>query len=184
MPATRDEIAQKFLELALRFGYRRTAVEDVARELRISKKTIYDHFSSKDDLLRGALELAARQQRASVEARLTEPTALGRVQQVIGIALADARRFYEAQPHQDMGEPPELTAQVNDLVFAPMVRDLLVQGADTGEFTVPDPDATAAFAVAMGTEAVRMIRDDPSCHPEATLLDSVRRLVASERSQS
>ena len=77
-----------------------------------------------------------------------------------------------------MLESPELTAQVNDLVFGPMVRDLLVEGVAAGEFDVPDPDATAAFVVAMGIEAVRMIRDDPTCHPEAALLDAVRRLVA------
>ena len=69
MPATKDEIAEKFLELAFRFGYRRTAVEDVARELHISKKTIYEHFASKDELLRDALEQAAMEQRARVESR-------------------------------------------------------------------------------------------------------------------
>ena len=184
MPATKDEIAAKFMELAFRFGYRRTAVEDVARELRISKKTIYEHFSSKQDLLRYALELGAREQRARVESLLTETTAVGRVQQVAGIALADVRRFFESRPHEEMVEPPELTAQINDLVFGPMVRDLLVQGVETGELDVPDPDVTAAFVVAMGMEAVRMIREDPSCHPEATLLDALRRLVARERSES
>ena len=184
MPASKDEIAAKFMELAFRFGYRRTAVEDVARELRISKKTIYEHFSSKQDLLGYALELGAREQRARVESLLTETTALGRLQQVVGIALADTRRFFESQPHEEMVEPPELTAQINDLVYGPMVRDLLVQGVETGEFDVPDPDATAAFVVAMGMEAVRMIREDLTCHPEATLLDALRRLVACERSES
>ena len=80
-------IAATFMELAFRYGYRRTAVEDVARELRISKKTIYEYFSSKQDLLRYALELGAREQRARVESLLTETTALGRLQQVVGIAL-------------------------------------------------------------------------------------------------
>lgn len=181
MPATKDEIAKKFSELAFRFGYRRTAVEDVARELHISKKTIYDHFSSKDDLLHYALELGAREQRARVESLLTQTTVLGRMQQVVGIALADARRFFESRPHEEMVEPPEIQAQVNALVFGPMVRDLLVEGVVTGEFDMPDPDATAAFAVAMGVEAVRMIRDDPSSHPEAALLDALRRLVAAGR---
>lgn len=166
------------MELAFRYGYRRTAVEDVARELRISKKTIYDNFSSKEDLLRYALELGARGQRARVEALLTEPTALGRLQQMVGIALADARRFYESRPNEEMVEPPELQAQVNDLVYGPMVRDALVEGVAAGELNVPDPDATAAFVMAMGMEAVRMIRDDPSCRPEPVLLESVRRLVA------
>jgi AcrR family transcriptional regulator len=178
MPATKDEIAKKFSQLALRYGYRRTAVEDVARELRISKKTVYDHFSSKEDLLRYAVELGAREQRALVESQLTEATALGRVQQVIAIALGYTRAFYESRPHDDfLVEPPEITAQVNAQVFGPMVRDLLAEGVAAGEFEVFDLDATAAFTIAMGTEAVRMIRDDPSCHPEEALLDSVRRLI-------
>ncbi|MGZ4199557.1 MAG: hypothetical protein ACXVP1_05175, partial [Thermoleophilia bacterium] len=119
-----------------------------------------------------------RGQRARVEALLTETTALGRLQQMVGIALADARRFYESQPNEEMVEPPELQAQVNDLVYGPMVRDALVEGVAAGELNVPDPDATAAFVMAMGMEAVRMIRDDPSCRPEPVLLESVRRLVA------
>ncbi len=176
MPATKDEIATKFMELAVRYGFKRTAVEDVARELRISKKTIYEHFASKDELRRYALELWARGQRARVESQLTERSALARIEQAVGVALADARAFY-AGPHAEMDVAPELTAQVNDLVFAPMLRDLLVEGVDGGEFDVPDCDAMALFAVAMGTEAVRMIEDDPESHPEEVLLDAVRRLI-------
>ena len=177
MPATKDEIAAKFMELVFRFGYRRTAVEDVARELHISKKTIYEHFASKEDLMRYALELGARGQRARVESLLTETTALGRVVEVVGIALADARRFYESGPSTEMVEPPQMQAQVNALVYGPMVRDLLVESTASGEFDVSDPDATAAFAVAMGMEAVRMIRDDSTSHPEEALLDGLRRLI-------
>lgn len=184
MPATKDEIARTFMELAFRFGYRRTAVEDVARGLHISKKTIYEHFASKQDLLRHALELGAREQRARVESLLTEPAALGRLEQMIGIALTDVRSFYESQPHAEMAEPQGLTTQINDLVFGPMVRDLLVGGVETGEFDVPHPDATAAFVVAMGMEAVRMIRDDPASHPEEILLDAVRRLVGGKGRES
>lgn len=181
MPATKDEIATTFMALVFRYGERRAAVEDVARELRISKKTIYEHFPSKQALLRYGLELWAREQRASVEARLTEKAALSRLEQTIGLALADARRAYEASPNARTMEAPELTAQINDLVFGPMVRDLLVAGVEAGEFEVADPDVTTAFVMAMGTEAVRMIRDDPSCRPEETLLDAVRRLVGAER---
>ncbi|HMK91942.1 MAG TPA: TetR/AcrR family transcriptional regulator [Thermoleophilia bacterium] len=182
MPATKDEIAAKFMELAFHFGYRRTAVEDVARELHVSKKTVYEHFASKSDLMRYGLELTARGQRARVESMLTEPTALGRVQQVIGIALADVRAFYESRPHGEMAEPPEIQAEINELVYAPMVRDVLVHGVEAGEFSVADPDVTAAFVVAMGMEAVRMIRDDPACRPEELLFESVRRMIGGRES--
>ena len=71
MPATKEEIAARFMDLAFRYGYRRTAVEDVARVLRISKKTIYEYFPSKEALLEYALELGAQGQRRRVESRLT-----------------------------------------------------------------------------------------------------------------
>jgi len=177
MPATRDEIATQFRTLVLRYGYRRAAVEDVARSLRISKKTIYDFFGSKEDLYRYAVELWATEQRRHVESMLTQTTALGRVAQAMSIAFADARRGFESNPYQDMTEPPEIVAEVNARVFGPMIRDLLVQGNQSGEFYVQNPDITAAFAVAIGTEAVRMLREDPSSDPEAAALDAIRRLV-------
>ena len=58
MPAREDEIARKLSEPAFRHGDRRMAVEDVARERHISKKTVDDDFTSKEDLLRYAVELA------------------------------------------------------------------------------------------------------------------------------
>jgi AcrR family transcriptional regulator len=177
MPATKEEIAARFMDLAFRFGYRRTAVEDVARVLRISKKTIYEHFPSKEALLEYALELGAQGQRRRVESRLTETTALGRALEVVSIALADARAFFESSPSAEMVEPPELQAQVNERVYGPMVRELLVQGVAAGEFEVADIDMTTRFVLVVGMESVRLIREDPSSQPEEATLEAMRRLI-------
>jgi AcrR family transcriptional regulator len=177
MPATKEEIAAKFMDLAFRFGYRRTAVEDVARALRISKKTIYEYFPSKEALLEYALELGAQGQRRRVESRLTEATALGRALEVVSIALADARAFFESSPSAEMVEPPELQAQVNERVYGPMVRELLVQGVAAGEFELADIDMTTRFVLVVGMESVRLIREDPSSQPEEATLEAMRRLI-------
>jgi AcrR family transcriptional regulator len=177
MPATKDDIARQFNELASRYGFRRTAVEDVARALHISKKTIYQNFASKEELLRYAVELSAQEQCQRVESMLTEPTALGRLLQVATIALADARRFFESHPHSEIVEPPELVAEVNDIVFGRLLRELVDQGVKAGEFCVADPDTTVAFINAIGMEAVRLIRSDPVRHPEDAMLEAARRLL-------
>jgi AcrR family transcriptional regulator len=177
MAATKDEIAQTFNELAGRYGYRRTAVEDVARALHISKKTIYQSFSSKEGLLRYAVELGAELQCRRVEAMLTEPTALGRLQQAATIALADARRYFEMNPGAEIAEPPEVTAEANARVFGRLLGDLVAQGVEAGEFEVVEPAMTVAFLNAIGMEAVRIIRSDPSQHPEGAMLDAARRLL-------
>lgn len=178
MPATRDEIALTFMGLALRYGFRRTAVEDVAKALRISKKTIYEYFPSKEALLDHALELGAMEQRRRVESLLTEATALGRALQIVRIALSDARAGFAQNPGVELVEPPEIQTQVNDRVYGPMIRDLLEQGIAAGEFEVPDVDLTSRFAQAIGMEAVRRVRDDPSSRPEEATVEAIRRLIA------
>jgi AcrR family transcriptional regulator len=178
MPATKDGIAAAFGELALRYGYRRASVDDLARALHISKQTIYEQFGTKKDLYRASVELWAMQQRQHVESLLRETTALGRLVEVTRIAFADARRGFEANPYQDATEPPEIVAEVNARVFGPMVQDLIVQGNEAGEFHVEDPEMTAAFTMAVGTEAIRMMRDNPSSRAPEAALDAMRLLVA------
>ena len=180
MPATKDEIALTFMGLAVRYGFKRTAVEDVARALRISKKTIYECFPSKDAMLEYALELAALQQRRRVESLLTETTALGRSLEITRIALSDARAGFAANPGLDLVEQPELQTRVNDRVYGHMIRDLLEQGVAAGEFEVADIDLTSRFVQAIGMEAVRQIHDDPASHPEEATVLAIRRLITGE----
>jgi AcrR family transcriptional regulator len=180
MPASKDEIALTFMGLTVRYGFRRTAVEDVAKALRISKKTIYEYFPSKEAIFEYALELAALQQRQRVESLLTEPTALGRALQVTRTALADAREGFAPNPDVELVEPPEIQTRVNDRVYGPMVRDLLAQGVAAGEFQVADIDLTSRFVQAIGMEAVRQIHDDPASHPEEATVQAIRRLITGE----
>jgi AcrR family transcriptional regulator len=180
VPATKDEIALTFMGLALRHGFRRTAVEDVAKARRISKKTIYEYFSSKEALLDYALELGALEQRRRVESGLTEKTALGRALQIARIALADARAGFAQNPGVELVEPPEIQTQVNDRVYGPMIRDLLEQGVAAGEFEVADVELTSRFVQAIGMEAVRQIHDDPASDPEEATVEALRRLITGE----
>jgi AcrR family transcriptional regulator len=177
VPATKDEIALRFMGLAVRYGFKRTAVEDVAKALRISKKTIYEYFPSKDAMLEYALELAALEQRSRVESLLTETTALGRALQVARIALADAREGFAQNPGVELVDPPEIQTRVNDRVYGPMVRDLLEQGVAGGEFRVADIALTSRFVQAIGMEAVGQIHDDPASHPEEATVEAIRRLI-------
>ncbi len=47
----KQKIANKAKEMFLRFGFSKITLSEVSTEMGISKKTIYNHFESKDDLL-------------------------------------------------------------------------------------------------------------------------------------
>lgn len=179
MPADRDQIAATFMGLAFRYGFKRTSVEDVAKALHISKKTIYEAFPSKESILEYALELTALDQRRSVEARLTETSALGRALETVRMALSDARAGFAANPTVELVDP-ELQAAVNDRVYGPMVRDLLESGVAAGAFQIADVEMTSRFVMAIGMEAVRQIHDDPESRPEEAAVEAVRRMIVGE----
>jgi AcrR family transcriptional regulator len=177
MACTKDEMARAFLALADRYGYRRATVEEVAARCRISKKTLYELFESKAALYEYALGLWAEDQRAAVEARLTASSPEGRLAQWVGFAFADAREASAAVRHPAADGPADLVTEVNERVFAPLIRDLLVSGNEEGTWTVADPALTARFCVAVGVEGVSRLLGDPGHDTESSTLEAIRRIV-------
>jgi AcrR family transcriptional regulator len=57
--ARRELILATAMEKLRRFGIRRVTMDELARELRISKKTLYRHFPEKEDLVRAVTETIA-----------------------------------------------------------------------------------------------------------------------------
>jgi AcrR family transcriptional regulator len=53
---TRKQIIERAYRLFRRHGYRRVTMDDIAAEARLTKRTLYHHFNSKDQLLASVLE--------------------------------------------------------------------------------------------------------------------------------
>lgn len=63
-----DQIADAALRLFARYGYKRTSMDDIAKEAGLAKATLYLHFKGKDDVFRAMLALLGRR----VDARCRE----------------------------------------------------------------------------------------------------------------
>ena len=50
-PIMKDKILEKSAEMFLNLGFKSVTMDDIANELGVSKKTIYNHFSNKTDLV-------------------------------------------------------------------------------------------------------------------------------------
>lgn len=60
----KDLILGKSDELYMRYGIRSVSMDDIARELGISKKTLYQYFNNKADLIEQVFELHIEQEKA------------------------------------------------------------------------------------------------------------------------
>jgi AcrR family transcriptional regulator len=71
-----DKILKTALELFFKFGIRHVTMDEIARELGMSKKTIYQYYKEKDDLVNQLLDNALKVQEKQFEeltARSNDP---------------------------------------------------------------------------------------------------------------
>jgi len=57
------DLVEKSAQVFLKYGVRAVTMDDLARELGISKKTIYKYFSDKDELIRAIIEFKTQSDR-------------------------------------------------------------------------------------------------------------------------
>ena len=77
-------------------GFHRVSMDELARELAMSKKTLYAHFASKDDLVAGIMR--RRVQRVDAEFRAVLAMEAGFDEKVRGLMLGMQRRLGEVSP--------------------------------------------------------------------------------------
>ena len=68
MAITKDDIVAKASEKFVREGCRRVTMDDISKELRISKRTLYETFANKEVLLEAVLMEIKEQSRRGQEA--------------------------------------------------------------------------------------------------------------------
>jgi AcrR family transcriptional regulator len=134
-------------------GLRKTTMEDIAREARAGKATLYRHFANKDAVIDALLEReAARFERRLRLAAGEHAGAAERIEAAFVVGV----RFFVDHPVMTRGrdeEPgillPRITAKGGPVVGRglDLFADLIRQGVDAGELRTVDPRAAAEVIV-------------------------------------
>jgi AcrR family transcriptional regulator len=156
MAATRDPRRQAILDAALgqfmRYGFRRTSMEDIARETGVSRASLYQHFRNKEEIFRSLAERLHEQTLESVEAALK---AEGRLSdRVRGALEGKLVRFLDVvaeSPHgaelvDESGRLCGDLAAATEERFQRLLGDALRDGARDGEIDLQGAGLSAPAA--------------------------------------
>jgi AcrR family transcriptional regulator len=77
MKKQNEKIVQAALQVFMRYGIRRTTMNDIAREAGLVRQTLYTVYSSKDEVLCAAIRYFSDQIQQEVEARWQQADSLG-----------------------------------------------------------------------------------------------------------
>lgn len=151
---TRDAILDALDSLMERQGFRKTTVDEVAKEARVGRRTVYLHFASKEDLGLSSIDRVVAKAHAAME---TEAGSGGPVsERLLRVLVARVRgRVTEvARYRQSLDElfeavrPAYMRRRAKYFAYeCGLVATLLQEGVEAGAFSVEDPAETAACMV-------------------------------------
>lgn len=105
-PEAKERIRLKAYDLFLRYGIRSVSMDDIATHLGMSKKTVYQYFNDKDELVEAAVEMeikrgkqdcgdcVLRSKDAIEEIFLTMENIMGQFQHMNPAVLYDLEKFH------------------------------------------------------------------------------------------
>ena len=153
----KDEVREQLVQVArqvfAKFGYKKTALDDIAKEARRGKSTIYYYFKSKDEIFKAVIDAESEIRAKEIEKEISK-TDDSREKLKIYIyirmrSLKTVVNYYEAIKNDLLDQlyfVDNLRAEHFEAEIK-TIKDMLLDGIDKGEFTIQNPELTAKTIV-------------------------------------
>ncbi|QEE16875.2 TetR/AcrR family transcriptional regulator [Promethearchaeum syntrophicum] len=178
----KQEIANKFMEFFLKHGMVKTIVNDVSKELHMSKKTIYKYFKGgKQDCLYFIFSNIGHQARMIIEKDIMNlSSSWEKIEYLI-------RQIYEVSVPYVLGNAAEndedyvVENRIVGNAFKDVFQDLFIkninQGINKKEFSTSNANQTFNFIYGVILESMIMIHDDPAINILDQVIKTVRKIL-------
>ncbi|MGW0634947.1 TetR/AcrR family transcriptional regulator [Nocardia salmonicida] len=179
-----DEVLDATYACLVRYGARRTTVDDIATVMGVSRSAVYLYVRSKDDAVRQLTERLHKEARGrAAAAATTDATVVGRIRGVLKVRLDLVLELRACSPHgaELLDHRARLFGDICT-AFTDDLRSLLVEiftAAGTTELIPPSLAADACLALVVGVESADAPRQ--LFEPSVTALVSGLLLVADGR---
>lgn len=178
MKDRKEAIADEFQKHFNHFGFKKTSVDDIARALQISKKTIYQHFGSKEEIFYHIVSRIARQYRAKMERELDAyPSHREKLERLIRMIFAESRQWLKTNDAFEF----KYKVEIAELAFQDTYEELLVElvqgGTEAGEFSAPQADLAGRFIRGIIAESMKLLQSDPNLAVEEDAIKAILKLV-------
>ena len=181
-----EQIAEAALRLFARYGYKRTSMDDIAREAGVARATLYLHFKGKDDVFRAMLASLGGQ----VETRCREALAQSGpfAQRLAGLMEAHHGTAFAAfSAGEHLGELKAVMVAIAgaelaafEAIFVSFARRLFEDAAGRGEIDIARAGLPLETLIATLTRAAAGAKygDQPSCEHYLVRLREVAMVFA------
>jgi len=151
----REQLVQAARQVFARYGYKKTALDDIAREARKGKSTIYYYFKSKDEIFKAVIEAEAEIRAKSINdqiAQIEDPRQ--KLKTYIYVRMQSLKKvgnYYEAIKNDLLDNLYFInTLRTNHFdTEVDLVKEMLIEGIEKGIYTIQNPELTAKTIVTL-----------------------------------
>lgn len=174
-----EKIAECFEKHYNQFGFKKTSVDDISQDLRISKKTIYKYFSSKEQIFKFLVQKISLQFCDMIEPRLDLiPSYKKKMEQLVFIIFQDIRNWLkESKDSFEFRFKFELTQQAFKQAYHSLAKELYIKGIEKGEFSNTNVDLTIKFLDSILLESIKLIHANYELGIERDTARSILKLL-------
>ena len=178
----KEEIADKFMHFFLRHGMVKTIVSDVAKELHMSKKTIYKYFKGgKQECLYFIFSKIANQARENVYEDLRKlSTSLQKIEHMIRQIFKISVPYVlgnVADTEKDYLIENQIVGNAFKDTFQDIFIDILQEGINRNEFSIINVNQTFNFIYGIILESMISIHDDINVEIVDQVILTVRKIL-------
>lgn len=174
----KDQIAETFERHVERFGYAKTTLDEVARELHISKKTIYVHFDGKREIYGYIVERQAAREQVRLRAMVAElPTHRAKAEALLRFVIGSARAHIAETSEAEWMQEYEIAADAFAKANGDLLRAVVEEGISAGEFPVGDAALVQRMVAAMVLEYVVLVNAEPEYDRDSELIERTLRFI-------
>lgn len=149
----REQIVQVARQVFARYGYKKTALDDIARETKRGKSTIYYYFKSKDDIFKAVIDSEAEIRTRTINEQISRIDApQQKLRTYIYVRMRTLKmvvNYYEAIKNDlldqlyfvDSLRTEHFEAEID------LIKDMFLEGIERGEYTIQNPELTAKTIV-------------------------------------
>jgi AcrR family transcriptional regulator len=176
--AQKEQIAETFERHVAQFGYAKANLDEVARELHISKKTIYVHFDGKREIYGYIVERQAAREQGRLRTMVAGlPDNRAKAEALLRFVIGSARVHIAETSEEEWLQEYEIAADAFTKANGDLLREVVEAGIESGEFAPGDAGLAEKMVAAMLLEYVVLVNADPAFDRDAELVERILRFI-------
>jgi AcrR family transcriptional regulator len=158
----KEIIADAFLRHFSHFGFKKTSIDQVSHELKISKKTVYQYFDTKEKIFYYVVHRIAREYCRKMELNLGKyRSAREKISRLLQMIFAESKKWLRSNDAFEFRYKHEIGELAFRDAYGDLLRRLIQSGMECGEFPRRDVDATLGFIQGILGETMKALANNP-----------------------